>query len=413
MPKKKYSDEFKADAVALYETHPDMSYSQVATDLGVSRGAIKSWVHQARKAAGTVPTAAAGHPESAEEELARLRVENADLIDRAKRLRAENDKLAEERAILRKATKYFAAGDDLVIRFQFVDDHRNTHEVKRMCAVLGLQRSSFYKWCACRSARAARQAADDALCERIEHHFEFWDHTYGYRRITAELADDPEVDEPVNRKRVARLMRNNGMVGIHLRKPKTTTMADPEAQVFADLVGRDFSAAELGTTYVGDITYLPYGNEGKFLYLATVIDLYSRRIVGWSIADHMRSSLVEDALQNALNNRETLEGAIFHSDHGRQYTSSSFQAMCRRFGVVQSMGRVGSSADNALAESVNAALKRETLQGEKRWASELECRREVFRWLVRYNTGRRHSALGYRAPVDFEVGYASMVDFVA
>lgn len=300
-----------------------------------------------------------------------------------------------------------------MIRFQFVDDHRNTHEVKRMCAVLGIQRSSFYKWCAARPAREARQAADDALVARIKDHFEFWDHTYGYRRITAELAEDPEVDGPVNRKRVARLMRKNGLVGIHLRKPKTTTISDPDAQVFADLVSRDFSAAELGTTYVGDITYLPYGTEGKFLYLATVIDLYSRRIVGWSIADHMRSSLVEDALQNAANNRETLECAIFHSDHGRQYTSSSFQATCREFGVVQSMGRIGSSADNALAESVNAALKRETLQGAKRWESAAQCRREVFRWLVRYNTGRRHSTLGYRAPVDFEVDYASMMDIAA
>ena len=127
----------------------------------------------------------------------------------------------------------------------------------------------------------------------------------------------------------------------------------------------------------------------------------------------MRSSLVEDALQNAVNNRETLEGAIFHSDHGRQYTSSSFQAMCRRFGVVQSMGRVGSSADNALAESVNAALKRETLQGAKRWVSDLECRREVFRWLVRYNSRRRHSSLGYRAPVDFEVDYTFMMGIAA
>jgi transposase InsO family protein len=233
------------------------------------------------------------------------------------------------------------------------------------------------------------------------------------REVNQTFSSPPHVDEPVNRKRVARLMRNNGMVGIHLRKPKTTTISDPDAQVFADLVGRDFSAAELGTTYVGDITYLPYGDEGKFLYLATVIDLYSRRIVGWSIADHMRSSLVEDALQNAVNNRETLEGAIFHSDHGRQYTSSSFQAMCRRFGVVQSMGRVGSSADNALAESVNAALKRETLQGAKRWVSDLECRREVFRWLVRYNSRRRHSSLGYRAPVDFEVDYTFMMDIAA
>lgn len=109
MPKNKYSDEFRADAVELYETRPDMSYSQVAADLGVSRGTIRTWVKQARQAAGAVPTAPTGRPESAEEELARLRVENADLVERAKRLRAENDKLAEERAILRKATKYFAA----------------------------------------------------------------------------------------------------------------------------------------------------------------------------------------------------------------------------------------------------------------------------------------------------------------
>lgn len=300
-----------------------------------------------------------------------------------------------------------------MIRFQFVDDHRNTHEVKRMCAVLDIQRSSFYAWCRSRPARAARQEADDALAARIERHFEEWDHTYGYRRITRELAADPDVGEPVNHKRVARLMRDKGMVGVHLRKPTITTLSDPDAQVFADRVGRDFSADELGSTYVGDITYLPYGDEGRFLYLATVIDVCSRRIVGWSIADHMRSSLVEDALQNAARNRETLENAIFHSDHGRQYTSSSFQAMCRRFGVVQSMGRIGSSADNALAESVNAALKRETLQGAKRWASALECRREVFRWLVRYNSKRRHSSLRYRAPVDFEADYASTMDIAA
>ena len=221
------------------------------------------------------------------------------------------------------------------------------------------------------------------------------------------------MDESVNHKRVARLMREGAMVGVHLRKPKITTITDPDAQVFADLVGRDFTAAELGTAYVGDITYLPYGTEGRFLYLATIIDLCSRRIVGWSITDHMRTSLVEDAFKNAFNNRETLKGAIFHSDHGRQYTSSVFQATCRRLGVVQPMGRVGSSADNALAKSVNAALKRETLQGAKRWSCEFECRREVFRWLVRYNSRRRHSSLGYRAPVDYEDDYASMMDVAA
>lgn len=115
--------------------------------------------------------------------------------------------------------------------------------------------------------------------------------------------------------------------------------------------------------------------------------------MGWSIAEHMRTSLVEDALHQAVNHRESLSSAIMHTDHGRQYTSSAFQERCLRFGVVPSMGRIGSSADNALAESVNASLKREMLQGAKRWSSAAACRRDVFRWIVRYNTSRRHSAL--------------------
>ncbi|WP_413336613.1 IS3 family transposase [Brevibacterium sp. GP-SGM9] len=413
MPKKKYSDEFKADAVELYETHPDMSYTQVAADLGVSRGAIKTWVFQARKATGAVPTSAPAHPETPEEEVARLRVENDSLRADKRSLRTDVERLEEERAILRKATKYFAAGDDLVIRFQFVDDHRDINGVKRVCEVLSIQRSSYYKWRDSRQDRADRQAADDALVARIADIHRDWDHTYGYRRIAVELAADPAVDGPVNHKRVARLMRANNIVGIHLRKPHVTTVKDPGAQVFADRVKRDFTADRPGEMYVGDITYLPYGHEGKFLYLATVIDVCSKRIVGWSITDHMRTSLVEDALQNASNNRKTLWDAIFHSDHGRQYTSTAFQATCRGLGVVQSMGRIGSSADNALAESVNAALKREVLQGAKRWESAAQCRRDVFRWLVRYNSGRRHSSLGYRAPLDVENDWVSMMDLAA
>ena len=173
------------------------------------------------------------------------------------------------------------------------------------------------------------------------------------------------------------------------------------------------SPVQLRTTYVGDITYLPYGTEGKFLYLATVIDVCSKRFVGWSIADHMRTSLVEGTMYSAVNARETPKDTIFHSDHGRQYTSSAFQAKCRRLGVVQSMGRIGSSADNALEESENAALKRETLQGAKRWDTAAQYPREVFRWLIRYNSRRRQSVLGYRAPNDFEFDRASKMDLNA
>ena len=161
------------------------------------------------------------------------------------------------------------------------------------------------------------------------------------------------------------------------------------------------------------MTYLPYGGKGEFLYLATVIDVCSKRLAGWSIADHMRTSLVEEALHNAAATRGSLEGAIFGSDHGRQYTSSDFQAACRKYGGRQSMGRIGSSADNALAESFNATLKRETLQGAQRWETQDQRRAEVFRWITRYNTRRKYSSLGYRSPLDFEADRISMLDLAA
>lgn len=300
-----------------------------------------------------------------------------------------------------------------MIRFQFVEDHRGAHEVKRMCQVLGIQRSSFYKWLDGREARQQRQQADEAVVAWIRDHHEEWDRTLGYRRMTVELNAEAPAGGPLNHKRVARLMRANGIVGVHLRKPKTTTVKDPGAQVFADLINRDFTAKDTNQVYVGDVTYLPYGEKAEFLYLATVIDVCSKRLAGWSIADHMRTSLVEDALHQAAATRGSLQGAIFGSDHGRQYTSTDFQATCRRYGVRQSMGRIGSSADNALAESFNATLKRETLQGAKRWETQDQCRAEVFRWITRYNTRRRHSALGYRSPLDFESGRRSKLDLAA
>ena len=138
------------------------------------------------------------------------------------------------------------------------------------------------------------------------------------------------------------------------------------------------------------------------MYLATVIDVCCRRLVGYSLAGHMRTSLVQDALEDAARTRGSLDGAKFHSDHGSVYTSSAFQATCRRLGVRQSMGRIGSSADNAMAESFNASLKRETLQGSGGWASLAQCRWNVFRWITRYNTRRRHSGIGYLSPRGFE-----------
>lgn len=289
-------------------------------------------------------------------------------------------------------------------RCQFIEDHHSAYGVKRLCQVLEVARSSFYKWRAGREAREAREVADARLAERIRAVHAEWDGTWGRPRITAELR---EAGVRVNHKRVGRVMRKFDIAGLRLRKRHVTTVPDPSASPVPDLLQRDFTATAPNTKYVGDITYLPVG-DGEFLYLATVIDCFSRRLVGWSIADHMRTDLVADALQAAAATRGSLQDAVFHSDHGAQYGSRRFADLCSRLGVVRSMGAVGTSADNALAESFNAALKRETLQGARRFPDTETCRTAVFRWATRYNTRRRHSRLGQKAPNIYERQRATM-----
>jgi len=283
-----------------------------------------------------------------------------------------------------------------VSRFAFISAHREDFPVKRLCQVLEVNRSSYYKWCAAAPARAARERADAALAARIrEVHAEF-DGAYGSPRITAELRETGEA--PVNHKKVTRVMRAFGIVGTHLRRRVRTTVPEPSDTVVPDLFGRDFTAPAPNLKYMGDITYLPVG-DGEFLYLATVLDCFSRRVVGWSIADHMRTELVADALKMAAATRSDLTGAVFHSDHGAQYTSRQFADLCDELGVTQSMGAVGTSADNAACESFHASLKREILKGARRFAGAAACRQQVFRWLNRYNTKRRHSANGQLSPL--------------
>ena len=285
-------------------------------------------------------------------------------------------------------------------RFQFVADHRNTFEVKWLCEVIKIARSSFYAWDNAAETRAARAAADEGLAERIRI-VHAADGTYGAPRITAELNDGADEAQRVNRKRVARVMRENGIAGYRRKRRVKTTQPDPANQKVPDLLNRDFTATTANSKYVGDITYLPLAT-GANLYLASVIDCCSRRVAGWAIAEHMRTELVEDALNAAHALRGTLAGAVFHADHGSQYTSKDFAKLCRELGVTQSMGAVGSSADNALAESFNAALKREVLQDGSCWPDAATCRREVFRWLARYNTKRRHSYCNHVSPATYE-----------
>ncbi|MEH1017906.1 IS3 family transposase, partial [Micromonospora sp. CPCC 206060] len=292
----KYTPEFRADAVALYHASPGRTYASVAQDLGVNHETLRVWVREAEQAA--VPGAA---------ESTALEKENRQLKARVRELELE-------REILRRAALVFRGRDQLVSRFQFVADHHDAYGVKRLCGLLSVSRSGFYRWREAAPARAERGRADQVLTERIIKIHQESDSTYGSPRITAELR---EQGRPVNHKRVERLMRRGGIVGVHLRRKVRTTVPAPDAAPVPDLIGRDFTAPAPNRKYVGDITYLPVG-DGRFLYLATVLDLYSKRLVGWSIADHMRTELVADALTAAAGTRGNLRGAIFHSDNGAQ-----------------------------------------------------------------------------------------------
>ncbi|MGW3140962.1 IS3 family transposase [Streptomyces sp. NPDC001139] len=399
MAMRDYSDEFKADAVALYESTPGATYNSIAADLGVNRATLREWVLRDRERRGV--SAAAAKPAAPRREA----VPSADPDERVRQLEARvaeleasERKLATERDILRNAAKYFRRDELVISRFQFVDDHRDTYEVKRLCQVLDVNRSSYYKWLAGAEARATRQHEDRVLAEEIRAVHGESGGAYGSPRITAELR---EKGRRVNEKRVARIMQRFSITGIRLRRRVRTTVADPATSPVPDLFQRDFTATEPGRKYMGDITYLPLAG-GEFLYLATVLDCFSRKVVGWSIADHMRTDLVADALRMAAATRSGLDGAVFHSDHGAQYGSRAFAGLCDQLGVTRSMGAVGTSADNAACESFHASLKRETLQGAHDYGDAATCRKTVFAWLARYNTRRRHSANGHLSPNGYE-----------
>ncbi|GAA4838384.1 IS3 family transposase [Kitasatospora terrestris] len=286
-------------------------------------------------------------------------------------------------------------------RFQCVADLRADFGVKRLCQVLGISRSSFYYWQATAPARAARQAMGERLTAKIAAVHARSDGTYGVPRITAELRENGV--GPVNHKWIARLMKTAGIAGFRIRRRRRTTIADPAATKAPDLLGRDFTATEVNTKYVGEGHHLPPGRRREVLLprdrdrprVAPAGRVGDRRPHALR-AGHRRPGRGRADPRAAWPERSCTPTAA------AQYCSRSFAAACRRAGVIQSMGAVGSSADNAAAESWNATMKRETLQGRKSWSSEREARLELFRWLHRYNTVRRHTRLGHRSPNAYE-----------
>lgn len=264
-----------------------------------------------------------------------------------------------------------------------------------MCRVLGVSESGFHAWC---KRPASRRATDDAaLLSRIKSIHEMSDGTYGAPRIEAELAD---VDRRiVNRKRVARLMRIAGIAGVSRRKFCVTTVRDERARPAADLVERNFAAEGPNRLWVADITYVP--TWAGFLYLAVVLDVFSRKVVGWSMATHLKTELVVAALDTAVAQRQPQQ-VVLHSDHGTQYTSIAFGQRCREAGITPSMGTVGDAYDNAMCESFFASLECELID-RRVFRSHAEARMAIFRYIEGwYNPRRRHSALDYQSPMDYE-----------
>lgn len=273
--------------------------------------------------------------------------------------------------------------------------HQATYPVRVMGRLLGVSASGFYAWKS--RAPSHRSLQDIALTVKIHAIHRRSGEAYGAPSIHAELADDHGIR--VGRKRVARLMREAGLKGLHPLKFVTTTVADSAADRALDKVDRQFNAEGPDRLWVADITYVP--TWSGFLYLAIVLDVWSRRIVGWAMASHLKTELVLDALDMALAQRRP-ESVIHHSDRGCQYTSYAFGKRCREAGVVPSMGSTGDAYDNAMAESFFATLEREVLN-RRRFRNQAEARMALFQWLEGwYNPHRRHSALGYLSPINFE-----------
>ena len=380
----KFAPEFKARAIDLYRSSEGRTIADVARELGIGTETFRKWVRQDEADRGERDDRLTSKET---EELKRLRRENADL-------KRTNE-------ILRLASAFFAqeGRPNPAQVVTFVETHRHTFGVAPLLAVLGEPVSTFYD----RTNRepSMRAVQDTALAERIEAIWERSRRTYGAPRIHAMLARD---GIRVGRKRVERLMRQLSIQGAHLRKHWKTTRQDRDATAAPDLVDRDFCATEPNTLWVADLTYVK--TLQGILYLAVVLDVFSRKVVGWQMADRMTTDLVLTAFEMGLWRREVVrDRLIHHSDKGSQYTSLRFTQRLADAGVAPSTGSVGDSYDNAVAESFFGTLKTELIYRHS-WASRHDAELAIFAWIEGwYNPERIMDGLGMCSPDEYEAAF--------
>lgn len=284
------------------------------------------------------------------------------------------------------------------MKFQFIEEHRNEFAINRMCQALGISRSGYYAWR--ERPVSQREMANQALLQQIKAVHAESEETYGSPRIYRELT---AAGVPCSLNRIARLMRQHGIVAIQARRFKVTTKANEAHPVAPNLLDGDFSATAPNEKWLADISYIAT-HEG-WLYLAAVMDLFSRRIVGWAMQERMTSSLVESALQMAIGHRRPPAALIHHSDRGSQYTGRDYQKLLKDNQIQVSMSGAGNCYDNAPMESFFGTLKTERVH-HRLYRTREEAKTDLFFYIEAfYNRRRRHSALDYVSPADYELTF--------
>ncbi|UNX53349.1 IS3 family transposase [Georgenia sp. TF02-10] len=378
MAPRKFSEEFKTEAVrAVVES--SRTIADVARENGIGAETLRKWVNKYRR-------------EHAGDEPALSEHERTELA----RLRKENRELKMEQEFPKKSGGLLRQGVPVSAKYAFINGEEGNYPLRSMCTWANVSRSGYCAWRKRKPSATARWRAE--LGEIIEHIFVESDRTYGHRRVHAALARMGRACDPQT---VRSVMAERGLVACQPRRRRPVTTVASDAGSTPDLVQRDFTATEPGVKLVGDITYIDTWQG--WVYLATVLDCFSKKVVGYAMAAHMRTELVTAALDMAARNGRVRKGVtIFHSDRGTQYTSQEFADHTQRLGITRSVGRTGICYDNAWAESFNATLKVERVH-RTAYPTREHAVRDVTRYIeLRYNQNRLHSALDYRTPNEVE-----------
>lgn len=289
------------------------------------------------------------------------------------------------------------------MKYAWIQRHQSEFEINQMCQVLRVGRSSYYDWVRTAPRHLRKLEEDKKLANKVKEIFLEGRSSYGTRRIKKCLAKEGIV---ASRRRIARHMEQNQLQCKTKRKFKMTTDSNHALPVVGNLLERNFNVQRPNQCYVGDITYIP--TQEGWLYLAVVIDLFSRQVVGWSMDKHMKASLVNQALLLAIWRRKPKRGLLWHTDRGSQYAADSHRALLKEHGIVQSMSRKGNCWDNAVAESFFHTLKIELVH-QCQFTTREEAKQAIFEYIeVFYNRVRMHSANDYLSPVEFEKLKASV-----